>query len=131
MPFEKKIILDTCALLWLASGNSALSEDALDTIEHAGIAYISSISAWEISLKTAHGALHLPLAAEVWFEKAIVQHNLTLAPLDTEILFAANRLPWHHRDPADRFIIATAIREKASIITADPVFRRYGVKTIC
>lgn len=131
MRFEKNIILDTCAILWLASGNSRLSKDAIDTIEQAGIAYISPISAWEISLKTAHGALRLPCAAETWFEKAIKQHNLTLAQLDTEILFAANRLPWHHRDPADRFIIATAIREKACIITADPVFQRYGVKTIC
>jgi PIN domain nuclease of toxin-antitoxin system len=131
MTFEKRIILDTCAILWLASGNSRLSKEALDTIEHTTTAFISPISAWEISLKTANGALHLPLSPEEWFNKAIKQHNLTFSSLDTEILFAANRLPWHHRDPADRFIIATAIRENACIITADPIFRKYGVKTIC
>lgn len=131
MTFEKKVILDTCALLWLVSANSRLSKEALFTIENAGIAFISPISAWEISLKAAHGALDLPLTPEEWFNKAIKQHNLTVSSLDLEILFTANKLPWHHRDPADRFIIATAIREKACIITADPIFRKYGVKTIC
>jgi PIN domain nuclease of toxin-antitoxin system len=50
--FEKKVILDTCALLWLVSGDDKLSKNAKDIIKKASIAFLSAISAWEISLNT-------------------------------------------------------------------------------
>jgi len=128
--FEKKLLLDTCALLWLVSGSKELSQNTLDSIESASIVYVSSISAWEISLKTIKGALELSMDAEKWFELVLKNHSLTLVPLDINILIAANQLPWHHKDPADRFIIATAIRENAAIVTADQRFQKYDVKII-
>jgi PIN domain nuclease of toxin-antitoxin system len=128
--FEKKVILDTCALLWLASEDENLSLRARDTIEQASMVLVSAISAWEISLKHAQKLLKLPLDPEVWFERVLTVHNLKVAPLTTTILFAANKLPWHHRDPADRFIIATALSEKAPVITADARFSHYGVRVI-
>ena len=128
--YEKKLVLDTCTLLWLASGDKALSSAANDSIEHASIVYISPISAWEISLKSLRGALELPMEPEEWFTLAIENHNLTLASLDVPVLVAANRLPWHHRDPADRFIIATALKEKAAVVTADERFQKYDVDII-
>ncbi len=128
--YEKKLILDTCALLWLASDNKALSQNAIQSIENASIVYVSAISAWEISLKSIQGALKLPIDSEKWFNLVLKNHNLILAPLDPNILIAANHLPLHHKDPADRFIIATAMRENAVIVTADQRFNRYDVKTI-
>ena len=128
--YEKKLVLDTCALLWLASGNKSLSAGALDMIEHASIVYVSSISAWEISLKEIRGAISLPMKTEEWFSLALKNHNLTLAPLDIDVLTSANRLPWHHKDPADRFIIATAVKESAAVVTADQRFLKYRIKVI-
>jgi len=128
--FDKKLILDTCALLWLVKGDEALSDAAREAIERASIVYVSAISAWEISLKTAKGGLELPMRPDEWFAMAIDNHNLALAQLDLEILFTANTLPWIHNDPADRFIIATAIKENAAVVTADEKFRSYKVKTI-
>jgi PIN domain nuclease of toxin-antitoxin system len=128
--FEKTIILDTCALLWLASGNKSLSESAKKQIDHASIVYVSAISAWEISLKYEQKQLVLPMDAEKWFSYVIEKHFLVLFPLDVSILFAANRLPPYHKDPADRMIIATAVRENAAVVTADLNFRKYDIKVI-
>jgi PIN domain nuclease of toxin-antitoxin system len=127
---EKKLLLDTCALLWLASDDEKLSNHARQTIEQASMVLVSAISAWEISLKFAQELLKLPVEPENWFERVLLAHKLTLRPIDTEILFAANRLPWHHRDPADRFIIATALKEKAPVVTGDSRFAQYGVRVI-
>jgi PIN domain nuclease of toxin-antitoxin system len=127
---EKKVLLDTCALLWLASDDEKLSDHARETIEQASMVLVSAISAWEISLKFAQELLKLPLEPESWFERVLLTHKLSLSPVSSDILFAANRLPWHHRDPADRFIIATALKEKAPVITADSRFSQYGVRVI-
>ena len=128
--FEKNLILDTCALIWLVCGSDDISDKTREQIENASLVYISPISGWEISLKEERGVLKLPVKTEKWLTLAIENHNLTTVPLDFEIFVNANRLPWHHKDPADRFIIASAIKEKATIVTADKRFHKYGVKVI-
>lgn len=128
--FENVLVLDTCALLWLASGDKTLSRDGLSAIQHSSLALVSAISAWEISLKYERKSVVLPMEPLAWFKSALVHHHLTLAPLDIDVLIAANRLPWLHHDPADRFIIATALKEKAAVVTADKRFEQYGVKVL-
>ena len=127
---ERSLLLDTCALIWLASDGGELSVRARDAIERADTVWVSAISAWEISRKTVRGGLELPLPAGVWFERALKHHHLALAPLSVEILVKANDLPWHHRDPADRFIIATAIGMGATVVTADRRFHPYSVGVV-
>jgi PIN domain nuclease of toxin-antitoxin system len=128
--FEKIVVLDTCALLWLAGGDKTLSRDGLSAIQHSSLALVSAISAWEISLKYERKSIVLPMEPLAWFTSVLAHHHLTLAPLDIDILIAANRLPWLHHDPADRFIIATALKEKAAVVTADKRFEQYGVRVL-
>ncbi len=128
--FESKLVLDTCALLWLASGDKRLSPKTLTLIEGASLVFVSAISAWEISLKAERGQLSLPLPADEWFREVLNHHNLILAPLEVDILIGANRLPWHHRDPVDRFIIATAHTQKAAVVTSDRKFNNYDVRVL-
>jgi len=128
--YDERLVLDTCALLWLASGNKRIPAEVLDTVEKASIVFVSAISAWEVSLKAARQQLRLPMTPANWFRRVIAHHNLVLAPLDIEVLTAANTLPWHHKDPADRFIIATALREKAAVVTADRRFDPYDVTVL-
>jgi PIN domain nuclease of toxin-antitoxin system len=97
-------------------------------VDSAKTAFISPISAWEISLKVVRGQLSLPAEPELWFEKTITFHNLELYPLTPAILMHANRLPWHLRDPADRFIIASALDAKAVLISTDEKLRQYDVE---
>ena len=88
-----------------------------------------AITAWEVGLKAARGELKLPMEAEEWFEGAIAHHRLQVFEITPRIAFEANRLPWHHRDPADRFILATARLHHMAVVTADDNFAVYGVET--
>jgi PIN domain nuclease of toxin-antitoxin system len=128
---EAGLLLDTCALLWLDAEPRRLSGAARDAIDAADLVFVSAISAWEVSLKEARGALSLPQPVEEWFPAVLEAHHLRLAGLDIGVLMAANRLPFHHRDPADRFIIATAKRDGLTVVTGDRRFAAYGVRVVC
>lgn len=123
------LLLDTCGLLWLAAGHRRLSAPARRRIDSATLVGVSAITAWEVGLKAARGELKLPLEAEEWFEGAIAHHRLQVFEITPRIAFEANRLPWHHRDPADRFILATARLHHMAVVTADDNFATYGVET--
>ena len=127
---RRSLILDTCALVWLASGDERLSRNAKVEIEAAQLVYVCPITAWEISLKVARKTLELPLPPLEWFNRTLDVHHLVLSDLSVEVLVRANALPWHHRDPADRFIIATAQMENLKIITSDSAFDAYGIETL-
>jgi PIN domain nuclease of toxin-antitoxin system len=124
------MILDTCAVLWLASGGGKLSRRTLKEIQESPAIYVSVISGFEIALKVANGKLKLPIPIQEWFEKVIQEHGLTLLPLDLELCIAAADLPSIHKDPADRFIIATAKINDMSVVTADENFEKYGVTVL-
>jgi len=127
---ERSLLLDTCALIWLSSDAAELSEQTRTAINVADTVWVSAISAWEISLKVARETLELPLEPGAWFDRAMDHHHLSLAALDVNVLVAANALPWHHRDPADRFIIATARSLGAAVVTADGKFEQYDVMVL-
>jgi len=127
---ERSLLLDTCALIWLATDAPELSAQTRAAIDAADTIWVSPISAWEISLKTARETLELPLPPKEWFDRVLDHHHLSLAKLSVEILVAANALPWHHRDPADRFIIATARELKATVVTADRRFPLYDIDVL-
>ncbi len=124
------IVLDTCAVLWLAAGSPRLSEEVRRRIDEEPVVAISSISAFEIALKYRDGKLALPLPPREWWKRVLDHHRLDLLQLEPEILFTAVGLPPVHRDPADRFIIATAIIRDASVVTADARFSDYGVTVL-
>ena len=126
---SEPLLLDTCGLLWLAAGHRRLSAAARKRIDSATLVGVSAITAWEVGLKAARGELKLPMEAEEWFEGVVEHHRLQVFEITPRIAFEANRLPWHHRDPADRFILATARLHHMAVVTADDNFAVYGVET--
>ncbi len=126
----ERLLLDTCALIWLVEGHRKLRREVRDKIDEAPVVFVSPITAWEISLKTARSELTLPSKPEEWFHAVLKAHDLELAALTPEVLMFANRLPWHHRDPADRFIIATATLRQIPVVTADEKFKSYDIRVI-
>ena len=124
------MILDTCALLWLATGARKLSRSALREINQAPAVYVSAISGFEVAIKCAKGKLRLPLPAAEWFDKIIEHHGLTVLPLDLQTCIAAAVLPPIHDDPCDRFIIAEAKRNNLTAATFDERFEKYGVTVL-
>ena len=130
MAKRKPLILDTCALLFLASGDRRLSTVAKKALSVTSVVSICSITGFEITLKVAQGKLELPLPADEWFAGMIDEYALSVIDLDLELSQQAAELPAIHRDPCDRFIIAAALRSNATVVTVDPVFALYGVDVL-
>jgi PIN domain nuclease of toxin-antitoxin system len=124
------MILDTCALLWLASGDKKLTRPILKQINEAAAVYISAISGFEIAIKSVRGKLRLPHPPGEWFAKVLDHHGLTVLPLSLDVCITAAQLPPIHNDPCDRFIIATAKLNNLPVVTVDERFEEYGVAVI-
>ena len=120
------ILLDTCTLLWLALEPARLSPVARGAIAgSAGDCFVSAFSAWEIAWKQRNGGLRLELDPSRWFPLALENHSLRELPLTAAITLRMAALPQIHRDPADRFLIATAQEHRLRLLTPDPLIRQY------
>ena len=124
------MILDTCALLWLAQGRGELSEVALQRIDAAPVVYVSAISGFEIGIKVQKGKLELPARPADWFAAVLAHHNLEVLPLDLEVCIRSTELPALHADPCDRMMIAAAQVHHMPVVTTDPIFAQYGIEII-
>lgn len=126
------VLLDTCALLWLAADRKKLSPQARSVIKsNAGALFVSSISAFEIAIKSQKGKLDLPMDAEQWFGRATEFHGVQEIPISSAIAIGSVQLPRLHRDPCDRFIIATALQNAMPIVTSDSLIAQYeGVQVL-
>ncbi len=123
-------LLDTCALIWLGMGGGGLSEDAKRRISLAARLQYSSISAWELSRLQKENKIVLPCTpGEFLFDLSDAYGLSSISP-DDAIMMRAAQLPDHHRDPADRIIIATALMWDLTVITGDEKFPQYNVRTI-
>ena len=125
------LLLDTCAILWLAQGGGALSGPARQRINAASVVYVSAISGFEIGIKQRKGKLILPARPGEWLNTVVSHHGLNILPLSLEMCVRATELPEIHRDPCDRLIIASAEIMNLPVVTADVVFQQYGIETMC
>ena len=124
------IVLDTCALVFWTLDPDNLSKKAQASIRKAKNLAISSISIWEIGIKTARGKLEIPISLEDYVQRLKKVDNLDIIPVD-EIIWVENvSLTWQHRDPADRTIVATAKLTDSPLITSDNVIKRFYKKTV-
>lgn len=104
-----KLLLDTCAVLWLADSPENLSLKADEAISNnPWELHVSAISAFEIATKCRKGTLHLGLSPENWWRKTCDHYHLHVVDVSASICLASTALPLIHKDPCDRFIIATA-----------------------
>ena len=123
-----KLLLDTHAFLWFIMGSPHLSATARSLIEDAAIEkFVSLGSLWEIAIKSSLGKLTLSMPFDVLIPQQLDLNGFEL--LDIEVGHAAMvaALPFHHRDPFDRLLIAQAAVEKMSVISVDTVFDAYPV----
>lgn len=115
------LVLDTHVLVWMDADDPALGPEARKTIRQAwsvGEVAVSAISFWEVALLQQRGRLHLPLPAQAW-RADLLAAGVRELPLDGRIAMAAAELENLHRDPADRFIVAAAKANAATLVTAD------------
>jgi len=124
------LLLDTHAFLWFMAGDARLSGVARRAIEASdGEWWLSTASIWEMAIKSSLRRLMLPARASDYIAEK-VQGGLQILAIDWPVAAAVERLPFHHRDPFDRLIIAQAQAERLDVVTKDKVFRKYGVKVV-
>lgn len=124
-----RILIDTHILIWHLEGNAQLSPDRRNIIaDAANNILISKVSLWEIAVKLSLGKLQLAkslkeIISEIEFSTS------ELLPIENDHILSVASLPFHHKDPFDRLMIAQALTENIPVITSDPDFASYGVKT--
>jgi len=130
------IVIDTHVLLWWFGGEdgrlSGPAKEALDAERHDGTIFVSSISAWEIAILVARRRIGLSMDVLGWLETAGRVEAIKFVPVDNEIAVKSTQLGEEfHKDPADRFIVATCQKLAAPLVTADEKIRRYSsIRTI-
>jgi PIN domain nuclease of toxin-antitoxin system len=119
------LLLDTHVLIWWDEGRK-LAVDARRAIAEAEAVYVSAASAWEVAIKIGLGRLRPTRTVE----QAAQESGFLELPVTFRHAERVAFLPAHHRDPFDRLLIAQADVEELTLVTGDPVFGRYRVKTI-
>ena len=126
----RKLLVDTCAIIWLATGDRKLSQYARDAMRDAELLCFSSISIWEIARLIKAGDLEIPVSPARLADMLVERYDMKELPIDNSIALRSSALPEIHKDPADRFIIATALLNEFMVVTGDHRFAEYGVETI-
>ncbi len=126
-----KLLLDTHIFLWTISEPERLSSRVQEIIQDARNDVLLSIaSAWEIAVKSSLGKLDVPKPAVTFVQRQLSSHRIGILPLRLPHMLILEKLPWHHRDPFDRMLVAQCLEEGASLVTVDSQLRRYEVETL-
>src|SRR3990167_9703339 len=117
-----KILLDTHILIWSLSSPELLSEKAKKYIQDSSMLYVSAASLWEMSIKTSIGKLELNLSE---LKKQLTVLGVNELMISWEHALLTETLPWHHKDPFDRLLIAQAMSEPLILLTNDKLLAQY------
>ncbi len=123
------LLLDTCALLYVADGAKMQPEARAEVSEAAydGRLYVSPMSAWEIGKSVSKNRLKLPLAPLEFFNRFMRLMKAKLTEVSPEILVRSSSLPGAlHGDPMDRILVATARTLDLVLVTSDAPLLKYG-----
>lgn len=126
-----RVLVDTRAFLWWIDDSSALSSKARKAIADPGNECLLSVaSCWEMAVKISLGKLHLPRVMDRFIPEQLALNAFHQLGIEFRHVARVASLPFHHRDPFDRLLAAQALEEDCPIVSADRVFRRYGVERV-
>ncbi|MDR2783233.1 MAG: type II toxin-antitoxin system VapC family toxin [Treponema sp.] len=124
------LLLDTHTLIWFFNGDLLLSEGAKRAIvETRHRKFVSMASVWEVAIKISLNKLAFDGKTRGFLE-LIDNNGFELLVIDKEYMLEVENLPFIHRDPFDRLLVATAISEKMHIVTVDANIQKYPVNCI-
>ncbi|MAS36853.1 MAG: PIN domain nuclease [Anaerolineaceae bacterium] len=124
-------LLDTHTFLWFINDDSALSNHARSLIEAPDHTILLSIaSLWEMAIKVSLNKLEMPSPFETFVTGQLDLNNIVLLSIQAEHTGLVATLPFHHRDPFDRMIIAQALLTKTPVIGKDENFDLYGIERL-
>jgi PIN domain nuclease of toxin-antitoxin system len=126
-----KVLLDTHAFLWLITDEDRLSENARQTfLNTENSLFFSAASLWEICIKTSLGKISLK---DGWFQtikEEMAINTIQWLPIEMTHCAEVTELPFHHRDPFDRMLIAQAIVEEMKLLSRDSRLSDYAIELI-
>ena len=131
MSETKKYLIDTHCWLWWHIDPDRLGKRTIKLIENQeSTIFFSIVSAWEIVIKYNSKKIELPLPPSDYIRKRLEISYMEVIPVNLSHVLQVEKLPDHHKDPFDRLLIAQAITEKLTVITADRQFQDYKIKMI-
>jgi PIN domain nuclease of toxin-antitoxin system len=123
-----KFLLDTQAFLWFVLNDRALSQVARNLIvDPLNDILLSPASYWEIAIKVSLGKYQIPGNFETWMEHQLQVNELEILPIKVAHVARIVTLPFHHKDPFDRLLVAQALTEEIPIISVDAMLDNYTV----
>jgi PIN domain nuclease of toxin-antitoxin system len=126
-----KLLLDTCALLWLGRGEAALPQIVRETLSRPDTeALVSAASGWEIAIKHGRGRLPLPVPLERFLPMLRERYGFQSLSIDEASALHVAKLPRLHADPFDRMLVSQAIVHGLTIVTPDPLVTQYPARTM-
>jgi PIN domain nuclease of toxin-antitoxin system len=122
-----KLLLDTHAALWWLTGDERFGREAeRQLIDDTNQILLSAAVVWEVAIKRSLGKLQAPED----FAPMLLGAGIQALAVSLEHAGSVEHLPWHHRDPFDRMLVAQASIEKAAVVSRDEALRPYGVTLI-
>jgi PIN domain nuclease of toxin-antitoxin system len=122
-----KLLLDTHAALWWLSEDERFGEaTAVQLTDETNQILLSAVVVWEVAIKRSLGKLEIPEN----FASTLLDAGLQPLPISLDHAAAVEQLPWHHRDPFDRMLVAQASIEGAAVVSPDEALRPYGVTLV-
>ena len=126
-----RVLVDTHVFLWWVEGDRTLPAKARAALaERENECLISMVSAWELAIKTGLGKLKLALPVKRYVVENAAANGFRMLDILIGHVGRVDTLASHHRDPFDRLLIAQALEEDLHVVTADPIFRQYGLKRV-
>ena len=126
-----KLLLDTHALIWFAEDDEHLSTPARQALEdHANELFCSVASIWEIGIKASLGKLKLGAALDRTFRRRLEENGFGILPVEYAHAAHVLSLPWYHRDPFDRLLVAQAALEQMALVSHDNLLDAYGINRV-
>jgi PIN domain nuclease of toxin-antitoxin system len=126
-----RLLLDTHSFLWFIDGSENLSVTGRMLIEDASNQpFLSMASLWEMAIKLSLGKLSLAQPFEVLIPQQMRSNGIESLGLEMDHVATVANLPFHHRDPFDRLLVAQAMVEQIPIVSADTAFDAYGVERL-
>jgi PIN domain nuclease of toxin-antitoxin system len=123
-----KLLLDTHIFIWWADAPEKLSATALAALEDENNDLLLSVaSVWEVQIKAQLGKLKLNDSLQNLIQSQQTTNGIQLLPIELAHVLALDALPFHHKDPFDRLLIAQSITEVATLVSIDPQFSAYPV----
>ncbi|MCG5052219.1 MAG: type II toxin-antitoxin system VapC family toxin [Myxococcales bacterium] len=123
-----RYLLDTHAWFWLLTGEARIPPPTVASLEAAlgeGRVFLSQISTWEIAHKVSIGKIELARPVDLWLRENT--EGIVMLDLPLEVVVESTRLPGtFHKDPADRFIVATARVHDLVLVTRDKLILDYA-----